>query len=196
MKHYKLIFVAAGLLWAAGGGGARGQNATAAGGAAGAPGTTANGMVAPVARLDPQPAPGAEPLPAGAGVLLSGYGQQTQGGLILAYFAAGTLGDAVTAGSLSGADARRQADSYLTLATSARDDLRRVRAAYALDVADLGQLDKLNAAYGDVIPLIAAAQQLADKPADAASRSAFQAARRKAFATLAVLFNWRQAGGG
>jgi hypothetical protein len=147
--------------------------------------------MAPVARLDPQPAPGSAPLPAGTGVLLSGYGQQAQGGLILAYFAAGTLGDALTAGSLSGADARRQADSYLTLATSARDDLRRVRAAYALEVADLDQLDKLNAAYGDVIPLIAAAQQLADKPADAASRAAFEAARRRAFATLGVLFNWR-----
>jgi len=195
MKHYKLILMSAGLAWAAGAGWARGQNATVANGGGSAPGAAVNGIVTPAARLDPQPTPGAMPLPAGAGVLLSGYGQQAQGGLILAYFAAGTLGDAVTAGSVSGADARRQADSYLTLATSARDDLRRVRAAYALDVADLDQLDKLNAAYGDVIPLIAAAQQLADKPADAASRSAFQAARRKAFATLGVLFNWRQAGG-
>jgi hypothetical protein len=178
MKHYTLVLVMAGTMWAAGAGPATGQNATTA------------------ARLDPQPAAGAAPLPAGAGMLLSGYGQQAQGGLILAYFAAGTLGDALTAGSLSGADGRRQADSYLTLAASARDDLRRVRGAYALNVADLDELDKLNAAYGEVIPLIAAAQQLADKPADAERRAAFQAARRKAFATLGVLFNWRQGGGG
>jgi hypothetical protein len=151
----------------------------------------ATGLPAIRSRLDPQPTPGSIPLPGAGSVLLSGYGQQAQEGLILAYFAAGTLGDALSAGSLSGADARRQADSYLALATSARDDLRRVRAAYALEADELDQLDKLAAAYGDVIPMIEADQKLADEPTDPAARAACQAARRKAFATLSALFNWQ-----
>ncbi len=192
MNTYQRILAAAALIGAAGAGLARAQNTTAAV----TPGVgNATVAAAPArmmaTRLDPQPTPGAATLPAGTGVLLSGYGQQAQGGLILAYFATGTLGDALTAGALSGADARRQADSYLTLATSARDDLKRVRAAYALEVADLDQLDKLNAAYGDVIPMITAVQRLADGPRDAANRAAFQAARRQAFATLGALFHWQ-----
>ncbi len=142
-------------------------------------------------RLNPVPAPGAAALPDAAGRLLSGYIQQAQAGLILAYFAAGTLGDALTAGSVSSGDGRRQGGSYQALATSARDDLRAVRNAYALSTADLDQLDKLTAAYGDVIPMIEADLKLADGPTDPANRAAFQAARRKAFATLAALFDWK-----
>jgi hypothetical protein len=110
-------------------------------------------------RLNPVPAPGSAPLPAGAQRLLSGYEQQAQEGLILAYFAAGTLGDALTGGTVTGVDGVHQADSYLALATSAQDDLRQVRAAYALPTADLDQLDKLAVAYGEVIPMIQAARR-------------------------------------
>ncbi|MGA2052232.1 MAG: hypothetical protein ABSH19_02855 [Opitutales bacterium] len=163
-------------------------NATAP---AAAPTTAAPSPMAIRAMLNPQPAPGAMALPGAAGVLLSGYGQQAQEGLILSYFAAGTLADALSAGSLSSTDARHQADSYLALATSARDDLRRVRNAYALDTAELDELDKLVAAYGDVIPMIESAQRLVAAPTDPDARAACQAARRKAFATLSALFNWQ-----
>jgi len=95
------------------------------------------------------------------------------------------------AGSVSNGDARRNADSYLTLAKSARDDLRQVRAAYILDAAGLSQLDRLVAAYGDVIPMIEATKQMAEAPTDATIRANFQTARRKAFATMGALFNWQ-----
>ena len=116
---------------------------------------------------------------------------RAQEGLILVYFASGTLADGLLAGSVSNGDARRNADSYLTLAKSARDDLRQVRAAYILDAAGLSQLDRLVAAYGDVIPMIEATKQMAEAPTDATIRANFQTARRKAFATMGALFNWQ-----
>ncbi len=142
-------------------------------------------------RLDPEPTAGAVPLPAGTDLLVRGYGQQAQQALILSYFSAGTLADALLAGSVTPPDGLRLADSYLTLAGAGRDDLRRVRAAYAFDAVDLDQLDKFAAAYGEVIPLLEAARKLASPPVTAESRAAFEAARRKAFTTLATLFNWK-----
>jgi len=156
---------------------------------AAAPGSS--GIAAARTSLDPQPAPNAQPLPAAADTLLRGYGQQAQQSLILAYFSVGTLADSLLGGSLKGPDGLKLADSYLTLATSGRDDLRRVRAAYVLDAGDLDQLDKFIVAYGDVIPMIEAARQLAGGPANAEYRAAFEASRRKAFATLAALFEWK-----
>ncbi len=58
-------------------------------------------------------------------------------------------------------------------------------------LSQLYQLYKLAAAYGDVIPMIEADRQMADAPGDAANKTAFQSARRKAFATLAALFDWK-----
>jgi hypothetical protein len=142
-------------------------------------------------RLDPEPTTGAVPLPAGTDILVRGYGQQAQQGLLLAYFSAGTLADALLAGSVTAPDGLKLADSYLTLATTGRDDLRHVRAAYAFDAVDLDQLDKLAAAYGDVIPLIESARKLASGPVTAENRAAFEAARRKAFTTLGTFFNWK-----
>jgi len=152
---------------------------------------TIQGVAAADTSLDPKPATGATSLPESADTLLGGYGKQAQQSLILAYFAAGTLGDALVAGSVPKDDGKHQAESYLNLATSARDDLRTQRATYALDAQELALLDKLAAAYADVIPMIEADSKLADAPNDPAARAAFQTARRKAFATLSALFGWK-----
>jgi hypothetical protein len=151
----------------------------------------APGVAAARTSLDPQAAPGAQPLPASADTLLRGYSQQAQGTLIYAYFAAGTLFDSLAAGAINGPDATRIADSYHVLAVGARDDLRRIRATYALGTADLILIDKYIAAYNDVIPFIEATQGFAANPDDPALRAGTQAARRKAFAILAILFDWR-----
>jgi hypothetical protein len=141
--------------------------------------------------LIPQPAAGAVALPAAADELLHGYGSQAQQSLILTYFAAGTLADALAAGAVSGDDGRKQADSYLALATQARDELKRVRATYVLGAVDLDLLDKLAVAYEDVIPMIESAQKLAETPKDAEKRAATEAARRRAFLTLSAIFGWK-----
>jgi hypothetical protein len=189
MKIFKLRYFIGIALWA---GAAAAQtppaNVTTTAAAATAP---ASDKMPARTSLDPKPAPGAVALPAAANTLLSGYNAQAQEGLILVYFASGTLADGLLAGSVSNGDARRNADSYLTLAKSARDDLRQVRAAYILDAAGLSQLDRLVAAYGDVIPMIEATKQMADAPTDATIRANFQTARRKAFATMGALFNWQ-----
>jgi hypothetical protein len=153
--------------------------------------TPASGLSALAPSLGPAPAPNAVVLPTSADGLVRGYGTQAQQSLILAYFSAGTLADGLTAGSVTADEGKRQAETYLTLATNARDDVRHIRAAYVFERDDLLLLDQLAAGYGDVIPLIESTKKLAAAPTDAKARAAAQAAKRRAFLTLATIFGWK-----